>query len=779
MLELKNIKKDYHIGSGKTTVLKNINIGFRKNEFVSIFGPSGCGKTTLLNLIGGLDKYDEGDLLLNGKSTKMYKDNEWDAYRNNTIGFVFQNYNLISHLSVLSNVEIALSLSGVSKKERIERAKKVLIDVGLEDHLTKRPNQLSGGQMQRVAIARALVNNPKILLADEPTGALDSVTSTQIMELIKKISQDRLVILVTHNKKIANTYSDRIIELLDGKLISDSKPYSLKSNSNEVLTNKKTSMSYLTALKSSFNNLLTKKGRTFIIAIAGSIGIIGIALVLAISNGMTAYVDSMEGDTLSGFPLEISQTVYAETNVFDKPAENLENAGVNDSNISDFTTNDVLYPYDELDSTVSHYNIFSDDFISYMDDLNPEYYNSISYTNSLAMNVITNNQTGGYNKVETEAAESVMPFMQSNDVFFEMPSNQDFILSQYDLLGTESRFPLAANELVLVVDSENQIDIDILNAFGISIEDEYSFADFIGMEFRIIPNNTYYTENEGIYTPSNDYQSLYNDSSSIPITIVGIMRINPDSTGEIMDYGIGYTNELTNLMLNSAIDSDIVQAQIDSPNVNVLNNEPFNTQITYEEVMQEIGGNNTPTGIQIYPESFDSKELIKDYIDLYNINKEVDEKILYTDLAETISGMMTSMIDIITIVLAAFAGISLVVSSIMIGIITYVSVVERTKEIGIMRSVGARKKDISRIFNAEAIIIGFTAGAIGVLLSVILSIPINIFISQSMGISGFANLPISNAIGLLLLSILLTFIAGLIPSKIASNREPVKALRVE
>ena len=772
MLELKHITKDYYVAGKPVPALKGIDLSFKENEFVSILGPSGCGKTTMLNLIGGLDRYTSGDLLIDGKSTRDYKDQDWDAYRNATIGFVFQSYNLISHLSVLDNVEMALRLSGVGPKERKDRSIKVLTDVGLEDHLYKKPNQLSGGQMQRVAIARALVNNPKILLADEPTGALDTKTSDQIMKLIQEISKDRLVIMVTHNSDIAEQYSDRVVQLLDGLVIEDSNPSDLtKIDKREKLVNKKTSMPYLTALLTSFKNLLTKKGRTLITALAGSIGIIGIALVLSVSSGMTEYVNEMQSDTLAGFPIEINPTVI---DFFSAGATQMETSG-------EFPDGDDIYVYNPSAALSSHNNIITDDFLDYINDLDPELYNSLSYTYDINLNIIA-----------YDGANSLL----GRNFYSELPDNEAFIQSQYDVIG--GTYPTSMNEVVLVVDEENRVSTNLLNALGFTYQDGYTFDDFLNLELKVIPNNVYYTENEGIYNKNTIDSAMYNDADAVTLTISGILRIKEDATSDLLDSGIAYTNDLTAYMLNDALNSDIVAAQIDSPDaligyvdiyvtnpftmsnsVQPLQPMPFNDAVTYEMIMKALGGEQTPTGIQIYPKSFDSKDKIKDYIDEYNMGLDEVDTIVYQDLAEIVSTAIGSLINTITIILSAFAGISLVVSSIMIGIITYVSVVERTKEIGIMRSLGARKKDISRIFNAETVLIGLTSGVLGVAIAGLLTIPINLILENFVEVSGFAKLLLPSAIALVILSTILTLIAGIIPSRIAAKKDPVTALRTE
>jgi len=769
MLELKNLCKNYKAGTQVVPALKNVNLKFRRNEFVSILGPSGCGKTTMLNIIGGLDKYTSGDLLIDGVSTKKFKQTNWDAYRNSTIGFVFQSYNLISHLSVLNNVEMALSLSGIGAKERKQRAIKVLEEVGLGDQLTKKPNQLSGGQMQRVAIARALINDPKILLADEPTGALDSKTSTQIMNLIKEISKDRLVIMVTHNSETAHEYSDRIINLLDGEILSDTNhPTEVDEAPLGNLFNRKISMSYKQALKTSFKNLITKKGRTIITAIAGSIGIIGIALVLAISTGMTEFIDEMQGDTLAGFPITISKMTTSNAIMTTGPsqAESKE----------EFTDENVIYSYDYNETISYHENIFSDEFVEYVGKMDSDYYNQISYSNAISLQFVSKSANGIYNGFNVDSS-NVFDFFSGGSIFSEMPESREFVESQYDVLA--GKYPESFNELVLVVDKNNEINVQILRALGIDVLDTYTFEDFLGMEFRSIPNDVMYKFEDGIYQPSLDFKAHYNSPEAIPVKIVGVMRVNEDATSEVLNGSIGYTTALTTHMQKDAAQSEIVQAQKASKDINVLTGSAFTEDLTYKVVMQVIGGDTTPFGIQIYPTSFESKDAIKAYLDDYNKGKSEENTIIYNDIAEDISKSISGVITAVTITLSAFAGISLVVSSIMIGIITYVSVIERTKEIGIMRSLGARKKDISRIFNAETLLIGFSSGSFGILIYFLLRLPLNFIIEKGIDVKNFATLPIKHIIGLILLSSVLTLMAGFIPSRIAAKKDPVKALRTE
>lgn len=790
MLKLTNINKYYKVGEENVKVLNDVNLSFGKREFVSILGSSGSGKTTLLNIIGGLDRYSSGDLIVEGKSTKDFKDKDWDSYRNSTIGFVFQSYNLISHLSVLDNVAIALSLSGVSASERNKIAKEALTEVGLEKHINKRPNQLSGGQMQRVAIARALVNNPKILLADEPTGALDTNISIQIMELIKKISKDRLVIMVTHNPELAKEYSDRIIRVSDGDVVEDTKPFKSETITNEPekLKTKGTSMSFLTALKSSFKNLTTKKARTSITAFAGSIGIISIALVLAISSGMNAYVKKMQEDTLSGFPLTISQTSTASFDGMQRP----------NSKDDENSNNKVIQAKGE---TKAHSNNYATDvlgegytFIDYLNNNSSKYNATISYASGYKLKALIQNKDESYKEVLDNNKNSVSFFGGSSSIFNELPTNADLVLGQYNVVAKISdsfTYPKDASEAVLVVGSDNKLSKSTLEALGYNADDKINYDDILGKTLSVISNDNYYLENSniGYFTQKIVDKNMYD--SGYKVKIVGILKPKDAKSSTLLSSGIGYTKELTDYMCNIDKDSEIVKNQKENKNSNVLspNKAPID-DATYTGLLKILGGDSTPTQISIYPTSFDDKEKILNVIHDYNdkvsqkfgldTDSSKDNAIVYSDMGEAIASTITTMIKTITVILTAFAAISLVVSSIMIGIITYVSVVERTKEIGIMRAIGARKKDISRIFNAEAIIIGLISGTLGVIIASLITIPVNSVIESQMQIEGFkANLPIMQAVFLVILSVILTFIAGLIPSKIASKKQPVEALRSE
>lgn len=791
-LKLVDIRKTYKAGNTSVEALKGLSLEFRESEFVSILGPSGCGKTTLLNIIGGLDRYDSGDLVINDLSTKYFKDGDWDAYRNRSIGFVFQSYNLISHQTVLQNVEIAMTLSGVPAAERKRRAKDALCAVALGDQINKKPNQLSGGQMQRVAIARALVNNPDIILADEPTGALDSHTSVQIMEILKDVSKTRLVIMVTHNAEMADSYSSRVIRLLDGEVMSDSNPITEPESKTNIEEHKetapkkaklkKTAMSLPTATSLSFKNLLTKRGRTIITAFAGSIGIIGVALVLALSNGLSSYISDMQSQALAGFPVSIT-TGEQNVNFNDRNlmAQNNEETG-----FDKFTSEDVIYRYDSSADITKHTNVLTSDYLDYISNLEtalPNTVNTISYTRGVNINLLAKDESSIV-KFETSAARSgPMAQMVSNTYWQEMPDNSDFILSLYDLIGEGSRLPTSKNEVVLVVDEYNRIDEALFQKLGIfTNSDTYKLEDFIGKTMlKVIPNNDYYTkEANGIFSAatSSQFEKLFDSKDGIDLTITGVLRLKDGAASSYLSSGIVYTTALTDYIVDNAKNSDIAEAQAAS-DIDVIQNTPFVNDQAKQQKMTSLGAVTEPSGINIYPKDFASKDSIKAYLDAYNTDKATENQVIYADLAETITSMIGTLINTITYVLIGFAAISLLVSTIMIGIITYVSVIERTKEIGILRSVGARKKDISRVFNAETLIVGFAAGMLGVGISYLLILPINSIIAKLVNISGIANLTAASAIILVLGSMVLTFIAGLIPSRMAAKKDPVVALRTE
>jgi putative ABC transport system permease protein len=754
MLELKSIKKSYKTGTFIQDALKDVSIKFRKNEFVAVLGQSGSGKTTLLNIVGGLDRYNHGDLIINNKSTKKFKDSEWDSYRNSSIGFVFQSYNLISHISVLDNIEMGMTLSGVSLSKRRKKALEVLKKVDLQDHAHKKPNQLSGGQMQRVAIARALANNPEIILADEPTGALDSKTSVQIMELIKEIAKDKLVIMVTHNSNLANEYANRIVELKDGEIIKDSNP--VENNNNDGFYKmRKTSMNFLTALKLSFNNIITKKGRTILTAFASSIGIIGIALILSLSNGFDKQITNFEINTLASFPIMINEQ-----------SMNIELGRFNDNNkLEDYPNSSSINPYSIEEERGIHNNIIKADYIEHLNNINPKWIMGISYTRITNLNLL-NKLNNNINQIDTMLAG-----------FSSLPKELDketFLERNYDLL--EGSLPTSNNELLLEVDIKNRLDIGILNELGIDSEN-IVFSDLLGYEFKLVFNDDYYKQVGNIFVP-NDTDSLYNESNNRTLKIVGIIRPKEGSVfaGERGRYGaIYYLNSLIDDVININSKSKIVLSQQET-DYNVLTGTPL---IDKDKALVYLGSKDIPSMINIYPVDFESKQSLLEYLDEYNLNKEKDNQIIYTDLAATISSLSSDIMNAITIVLIAFSAISLVVSSIMIGIITYISVIERTKEIGILRALGARKKDVTRVFNAETFIIGLTSGLMGIVITRLLIIPTNIVLYNITNLENVASMNIMHIIVLLLVSITLTLIGGWIPAKIASKKDPVEALRTE
>ena len=849
MLELKKITKKYLSGTNSVSALKGIDLKFRETEFVSILGPSGCGKTTLLNIIGGLDQYTTGDLIINGKSTKNFKDKDWDTYRNHSIGFVFQNYNLIPHQTVLANVELALTLAGINKTERKKRAIQALKDVGLEDQIHKKPNQMSGGQMQRVAIARALVGNPDILLADEPTGALDTKTSIQIMELLKEISKTKLVIMVTHNPDLAEKYSTRIIKLLDGKVIDDSKPYDGEEEKKEKNKTGKTNMSFLTALSLSLNNLLTKKGRTILTAFAGSIGIIGIALILSLSSGMQNYINRVEEDTLSSYPITLEETTMDTGKLLNAAMdtgntyENYNDDKIHSMNI----TNDML---SLMGSGTKSNNLEA--FKAYINENEStfnEYANAIQYSYNLDLNIYKEN-SDGYTQVNPDRIMDKLGFgsmneigsmfsngMSSYNAFSEMLDNRKLIEEQYDCLA--GHLPENYNEVVLVVNKDNYISDYTLYSIGLLDSDElvdnyhalingeeisdleeltYTYDELLNTTFKVLLNTDYYTKQGNLWIDNSSNEEYITNllDEALELEVVGIIRpkeetITTNSYGEVW-----YTKALTEYVINEINESEIAKEQLANKNINVFTNREFsneefdmndlspaeqqylaslsqselaevlknyqeNSGATYESNLEKLGivDLESPSTINIYAKDFNSKEALSDLISEYNNNTSEENQISYTDLIEVMMSGVSNIIDIISYVLMGFVSISLVVSSIMIGIITYISVLERTKEIGILRSIGASKKDVSRVFNAETLIIGLSAGLLGILITVLLNIPINIIINNLAGVSSIAHLPVGGSIILVIISVLLTIIAGLIPAKMASKKDPVEALRTE
>ena len=895
MLELNYIKKDYVSGSTTVSALKGINLRFRDCEFVSILGQSGCGKTTMLNIIGGLDKYTSGDLKINGVSTKNYKDRDWDFYRNNSIGFVFQSYNLIPHQTVLSNVELALTLSGVSKAERKKRAIEALEKVGLGEQIHKKPNQMSGGQMQRVAIARALVNNPDILLADEPTGALDTETSIQIMELLKEISKDRLIIMVTHNPELAKNYSTRIVKLLDGVITDDSDPYTLEDMEADIKAKEaakvkasekknkksgkkqKTSMSFFTALSLSFNNLMTKKTRTILTAFAGSIGIIGIAMILSISNGIQLYIDRVQRDTLSSYPITLQAESIDISSMVTSMTGNSDSEEHEDK--SKIYSNDIMG--DMINTMVKEVKSNNlSEFKKYIENGGSDiksYVSDIQYSYDVPLNIYMKDTSNGveqlnpgtmfdsiYGEGATSASSSMssgmgMGMFSNSSVWNQLLGNQQVLDEQYDVLA--GHWPENFNEVVLVADKNNEVDDYTLYSLGLKDPEEvrtlfkkmmvgesyetkkdisYTFDEILDTEFKLVmPTDMYkYNDVTGTWDDySKDDKYMTNVvNNGTDIKVCGIIRPNDDAVSTSLSSGIGYTAKLTEYIIEEVKNSEIAKAQLADTSVDVFTGVPFdndrNTEITMDDVnaymatlspeesaqMQAMTSGmsddqilqlfsaslkarttdatldsnksklgitdlDTPSQIDIYATDFDSKEkvqnIIKDYNKLQQDDGKEENVINYTDYVGIMMSSVSTIINAISYVLIAFVAISLIVSSIMIGIITYISVLERTKEIGVLRSIGASKKDVSRIFNAETLIEGFVSGALGIVVTLLLCIPANALIKHLTDISNVAQLPVAGGVILIIISMFLTFIAGLIPAKLAAKKDPVVALRSE
>ena len=843
MLKLKNIKKNYVLGNEQIKALKGINIEFRKNEFVAILGPSGCGKTTLLNIIGGLDHYTSGDLIIDSVSTKKYKDKDWDTYRNHKIGFVFQNYNLITHQNVLSNVELALTLSGVGPKERRIKAKEALEKVGLKDQLYKKPNQMSGGQMQRVAIARALVNNPDIILADEPTGALDTKTSEQIMEILQEISKNQLVIMVTHNPELAKKYATRIINLLDGEITSDTRPYTEKlEKEKESNKNKKTSMSFWTAFNLSLNNLLTKKGRTILTAFAGSIGIIGIALIMSLSNGVQTYIDNVQKETLTSYPITIQKESVNLTDFIEtlQPSDEETNHD-NDKIYSNNVMTDMM---SAMSSKVKSNNLES--FKKYIESEKSDiknYTSAIDYSYDLQLQIYKDSgdeivQVNPNNVLDEigMSLNSMQSEFMSTDVFVEMFDSQEMNEQMYDLVA--GSWPTNYNEVVLLVDENNEISDFTLYALGLkdskelkemyqnivngvafeSKETSYEIEDLLNLKFKFLLNSDYYEKENGIWINKKDDEEYLKEKldNAEELIITGIIKPNEESLSKSTTGGILYLNDLEKYVIDKGNETKIAKEQKENPDINIFTGKKFSSEefdmeslspeilkylqslspeemakvienykdtanASYEQVLNKIGviDLDNPTAINLYPKDFDAKEEIIKIIDGYNENQDDENIINYSDVVGLMISGVSTIIDVISYVLMAFVSISLIVSSIMIGIITYISVLERTKEIGILRAIGASKKDISRVFNAETFIEGLISGVLGILVTLLLNIPINMIIKELANISNIAILPIKGAIILVIISITLTIIAGLIPSKMASKKDPVEALRVD
>lgn len=841
MLQLQHISKVYHTGDQEFHALKDISIRFRENEFVSILGQSGSGKTTLLNIIGGLDQYTSGDLLIQGKSTKQFKDRDWDSYRNHTIGFVFQSYNLIGHQTALSNVEIAMTLSGVSKAERKKRAIEVLERVGLKDHLYKKPSQMSGGQMQRIAIARALVNDPKVVLADEPTGALDSETSVQIMDLLKDIAKERLVIMVTHNPELAQKYSTRIVQVLDGNILSDSNPCEPTEETKQVdIQFTKTKMSFITALVLSFNNLLTKKGRTLLTAFAGSIGIIGIALILALSNGVSDYVKKVQEDTLVSLPLTISEQnqsnlLATSPDLSEKPYKDNHELGINTilTNLlkKQIGKNDLASFKTYLEEHASKVESLTKD-IRYRYNLQPFIY--ASDTSNGPKSILPSTLA---DEVET-ANQTMKGYLQNLNYWSELSSDSSMLESKYDVL--EGRFPQDKSEIVLIVDENNQISDLLLYSLRIKDPSElndtkkldelssqtYQYSDFIGKTFKAVVNTNRFVKENNLWVNKIDNASYMKTQieNGIELKIVGVLR-QKDGTSSGVNApsgGIAYTSTLIDYTSEYIQNSDIVKEQEANQNLNVFTGKDFakdpkpfssenlteeekiqlakmtpeeqaqyvqqyndNSASTYEENLAKMGviNKSKPAAIELYTSSFQQKQDLKEFINAYNTAKKEageDDKVLaYSDDIQTIMSSITTLVGVVTTVLVGFVAISLIVSSIMISIITYISVLERTKEIGILRAMGASKKDIRRIFTAETAIEGLISGVLGIAITFLATFPINAIVAKMTNVGNVSQLPIEVALILIGISIVLTMLAGLIPSRIAAKKDPVESLRSE
>ena len=912
MLQLKQLCKQYKTGDLVQTALDHISLNLRDNEFVAILGPSGSGKTTMLNIIGGLDRYDSGDLIINGISTRRYTDRDWDSYRNHTIGFVFQNYNLIPHQNILSNVELALTISGISKSERRERAKAALERVGLGNQLHKKPNQMSGGQMQRVAIARALINNPDILLADEPTGALDSETSIQVMELLKEVAKDRLVVMVTHNPELAEEYATRIIRLKDGVITDDSDPYDVSDEATETPHHEnmgKSSMSLKTALALSFNNLCTKKGRTLLTAFAGSIGIIGIALILSLSNGVNSYIDNLQKSTMTSYPISIESQSMDLSSMLAAGKENTDNAGKEVDHELDgvYSNGSDLEMASSVATSITENNLT--EFKKYLDDPESEIHkyvgkNGITYSYDTKFDVYTYDSEGtlvntdGSTLEESDDAQTassggmmsgMSSMMGSSSNNFEelMPGTEGTLISpavtdSYDVLY--GSWPENYDEVVLVLNQNNEISTSALYELGILPSSEYkdlmkqieageeitletqkwSYEDICNQSFYLIPAcDMYQKQVNGFFeklSKETDVESLF--EKAVKLKITGVIRPKEDAENASVEEAVGYTSALTDYLIDYTANSAVVQAQTATPENNVLNgaefspaddaakvadakvylskltdtekadmcreiltsvygDDPENAQQmldmtdselaatldeyilssddpederllmiyetyisagSYDDNMSAFGlvSTDAPSGINIYADSFADKEAITDCIDDYNSTASEENQISYTDYVGLLMSSVTTIVNVISYVLIAFVAVSLIVSSIMIGIITYISVLERTKEIGILRAIGASKHNISQIFNAETLIIGLCSGLIGIGVTLLLLIPGNAVIHAIVGTNSVnAILPVGSAVLLIALSVVLTLIGGLIPSKKAAKKDPVTALRTE
>lgn len=779
MLQLKHLKKSYHVGDTVTRALNDVSISFRDREFVAILGPSGSGKTTLLNVIGGLDRYDTGDLVINGKSTKNFKETDWDAYRNNSVGFIFQNYNLISHLSIMENVELGMNLSGVPAKERRKRAEEALIQVGLKEHLHKNPNQLSGGQMQRVAIARAIANDPDILLCDEPTGALDTKTSEQIMQIIKKLAQKRLVIMVTHNPDLAQRYATRIVNYQDGKIQHDSAPYHEQAKAASFRL-KHTKMSYWNAIKLSFTNIMTKKGQTILTAFASSIGIISIAVVLSLSNGFQKQIDSTMSKALAKYPVAITPnaTSMNANSQRRNSNKNVKNRG-------------YVTAQPDQNQQSSHANHLTQKYVNYVKKINPNYANNISYQRSTNLNLLakengkikrvqfSNQDLSAGNSIANMRSQAMSSMGIGSSVFPTTLNRHkgNFLKQNYALLA--GKWPTKANDLVMVADNRDTVNIYALKNLGLKVKKGQRFAlkNLIGRQYRLVDNNDYYQSMLGnIFVPRKPNQQMYQKAKT-KLRIVGVIRPRTENSMALLATGIAYSDRLTQKIIHHNEQSAIVKAQKKSDR-NILTGQNLNAAAKKQQ-LQMLGGSSLPTGIMIYPNNFSAKNKVLDYLDAWNKGKSKINKIVYTDMSSAVTTMTGGLLNGITTVLVAFAAISLVTSMIMIGILTYASVLQRTKEIGVLKALGARKKDITRVFDAETFILGIFAGVLGVVIGYALTFPLNAVIYHLTDLVNVAQLNPVHALILVIVSTVLTLLGGHIPARMAAKKDAAIALRSE
>ncbi|KJY48218.1 ABC transporter family protein [Bombilactobacillus mellis] len=778
MLNLQHLKKYYQVGDTTTKALDDVNVNFRDREFVAILGTSGSGKTTLLNVIGGLDRYDSGNLIINGKSTQNFQEQDWDAYRNNTVGFIFQDYNIISHLNILDNVTLGMTLSGVDAATKKKRAQEALTRVGLKNHIHKKPSQLSGGQLQRVAIARALANDPQILLADEPTGALDTNTSQEIMALIKELAQDRLVIMVTHNPQLAKQYADRIINFSDGKILTDSNPEQTVLDS-ESFHPRRTKMSFATALKLSFTNIITKKGRTFLTMLASSIGIISIGIVLALSNGFQKQIDKTQAEALSQFPVTISQ-VTSDSKQYQSEANQ-------NSNKSFPKNNRVIAKVNPVNAA-QHFNQITPAYVRYVNQINATDARNIALTYTTGFNLLR--QVHGKYRPITFAVSRNDTINNSQNLMSASvgvggsvyPVNrngrQTFLRKNYHVLA--GRYPQKANEIVLIANKQNAVNLDALKNAGFTFQNKEKLDpdQILKTKIKLVANDDFYTKlPTGNFIPNQNYQQLAQAPKTKTLKVVGILRTSNKNSDGLLAGGFAYSDHLTKEVMQLNKNSAIVQAQ-KSSSINVLTNEQLNSE-QKALLLTTLGGRKTPSMIQIYPNSFDEKDHITSYLDRYNRGKSKAQTVIYNDLAGNITSITGGLMNAITYVLVGFAAISLITSIIMIAIITYTSVIERTKEIGVLKALGARKKDITRVFDAETTILGLGSGILGIVIAWLLTFPANAILYNLTNLTHVAQLNPLHAVILVIISTILTVLGGHIPARMAAKKNAAIALRSE